>query len=200
MCFLRDQSVASAEEHYAAAQPYRDMIVGIGLDSNERDRPPALFEHVFRKAREDGFRVTSHCDVGVKNTHEHIRQVVGMGLERIDHGLNAADEEDLLGVNVPLTICPWAYLRRERYHDIAERLRVLVDAGGKVCIGSDDPPYMDDCWVDCNLALAAKMIGLKRDEVVRLARNSVDASWADDGVKASLVRELEEYAANYKTP
>jgi len=73
---LRDQSPEDAMEMYIAALPYKDMIVGIGLDSNEYDRPPALFEELYLRARADGFKLTCHCDVTQKNTHVHIRQYV----------------------------------------------------------------------------------------------------------------------------
>jgi adenosine deaminase len=73
------------------------MTVGIGLDSNEYNRPLSPFDEVFSLARRDGFRVTAHCDVGQKDTHEHIRQVVstigGGGADRVDHRLNAADRQ-----------------------------------------------------------------------------------------------------------
>lgn len=39
MCFLRDMSQESAIEHYHMAKPYKDKILGIGLDSDERDNP-----------------------------------------------------------------------------------------------------------------------------------------------------------------
>jgi len=64
MCILRDMSPESAMENYLLALPYRDVFHAIGLDSDEYDRPPSLFEQVFRRAREDGFKITSHCDVG----------------------------------------------------------------------------------------------------------------------------------------
>lgn len=63
MCFLRDLSAESAMQHYKDAQPYKYMIGGIGLDSDEYDRPPSLFEEVFQLAREDGYNITAHCDV-----------------------------------------------------------------------------------------------------------------------------------------
>jgi adenosine deaminase len=74
MCFLRDLSPEAAMDTYIKALPFKDMIVGIGLDSNEFDRPPLLFEDIFLRARADGFKLTCHCDVTQKDTHEHIRQ------------------------------------------------------------------------------------------------------------------------------
>lgn len=76
MCILRELSPKDAMETYVAALPFRDLIVGIGLDGNEFGRPPSLFEELYCRAREDGFKLTCHCDVAQKDTHEHIRQCV----------------------------------------------------------------------------------------------------------------------------
>jgi adenosine deaminase len=69
---LRDVPVESAMKHYEAALPYKDMIVGIGLYSNEYNRPLALFEELYLLARANGFKLTSYCDV-TQRTHEHLR-------------------------------------------------------------------------------------------------------------------------------
>ncbi|OAR05773.1 hypothetical protein LLEC1_02432 [Akanthomyces lecanii] len=200
MCFLRDQPPEDAMKHYKAALEYRDMIVGIGLDSNERDRPPCLFEEVFALARRDGFKLTAHCDVGVKDTHTHIHQVAstmagGHGLDRMDHGLNVADRTDLTALvaqrDMPMTICPWAYLRRETHDSIAERIRVLVDAGIRVSIASDSPAYTDQSWITHNLLLTQRMCGFTDGDMVKLVKNGVDASWAEPSVKTAITQEID---------
>lgn len=89
-------------EHYELALPYREVIVGIGLDSNEFDRPPKLFLELYARARADGFKLTAHCDVQQPATHENIRQVVeelgGTGAERVDHGLDTAEKLKLVKI------------------------------------------------------------------------------------------------------
>lgn len=198
MCFLRDLSPELAMEHYKAALPYRDIIIGIGLDSNEEDRPPALFEEVFSLARHDGFKLTMHCDVDSKNTHDHIRQaasvVAGQGLDRIDHGLNAADEQGLINLilkrDVGMTICPWSYLRHTTYAELGPKIRVLYDAGIKICINSDDPAYMEDCWILQNMLLAKHLCGFDDRDVVVLAKNAVNISWAKPAVKENILQEI----------
>ncbi|EHK99084.1 putative Uncharacterized deaminase [Glarea lozoyensis 74030] len=71
----------------------------IGLDGNEYNRPPSIFEPLSLRARNDGFKITCHCDVTQKDTHEHIRQVAecvgGSGADRLDHGLDAAERPEL---------------------------------------------------------------------------------------------------------
>lgn len=199
MCFLRDLSPESAMEHYQAALPYRDTIIGIGLDSNETDRPPFLFDEVFSLARRDGFKLTMHCDVDSKNTHEHIRQaasaVAGTGLDRIDHGLNAAETQDLIALilkrDVGMTICPWSYLRHTTYAELGPKIRVLYDAGLKISINSDDPAYMEDCWVLENMLLVKHLCGFDDKDLAALARNAVNISWAPPSIKADVLKEID---------
>jgi len=199
MCFLRDLSPESAMEHYKAALPYRDMIIGIGLDSNELDRPPSLFEEVFSLARKDGFNITAHCDVGQKDTHDHIRQVAstvaGTGAQRIDHGLNAAERPELMALikekNVGMTICPCAYLRHQDPTFVGSTIRTLYDAGISICIASDDPAYMEDQWVLHGMLLAKKFCAFTDTDMAVLARNAVNISWAKSEVKEAILREID---------
>ena len=58
LCILRDVPVESATKYYEAALPYKDIIVGISLDSNEYSRPPALFDELYLRARANGFKLT----------------------------------------------------------------------------------------------------------------------------------------------
>ncbi|PVH75246.1 adenosine deaminase [Cadophora sp. DSE1049] len=205
MCILRDMSPESAMEQYEAALHYKDMIVGIGLDSDELDRPPKLFEALFKRARADGFKITSHCDFNQKNTHEHIRQVAedlgGTGANRIDHGMNAADRDELMTVirekGIGMTICPCAYIRHTSESEVFPRIRKLFDAGIKITIASDDPAYMEDNWVLHNLYLVREKCEFTDREMVQLQRNAIHICWASDVVREELSRNLDEFERNY---
>ncbi|KAF4955702.1 hypothetical protein FGADI_4395 [Fusarium gaditjirri] len=198
MCFLRDQSPASAMEHYKAALPYRDLIIGIGLDSNEHKRPPILFKEVFQQAKNDGFKITAHCDVGQEDTHQNIHQLIspseGILTHRVDHGLNAADKPELVkpitSQGIGMTICPWAYLRRMNLEEIGRRLRTLIDAGVKICISSDGPPLMEGAWIVHNILLARQLCSLTEEDIVQMMADAVEISWADQDVKTEILAEL----------
>jgi adenosine deaminase len=175
------------------------MIVGIGLDSCEEDRPPLLFDELFSLARRDGFKLTMHCDVDQKDTPEHIRQVVSViadeGTDRIDHGLNAADEQSLMDLilkrNIGMTICPWSYLRHTTYAKLGPSIRTLYDAGIRITINSDDPSYMEDCWILHNMLLVKHLCGFSDKDITVLARNAVNISWAQQSVKDKILQEIE---------
>ncbi|KAF5617227.1 adenosine deaminase [Fusarium tjaetaba] len=203
MCFLRDMSPESAMETYQSVLPYRDMVAGIGLDSDENDRPPLMFEEVYNRARHDGFRITAHCDVGNKDAHKHIRQVVNdlgtTGADRLDHGINAAQDVDIMHRikerGIGMTLTPWGYLRHEPVDEIFPRIRTLFDAGIPIAIGSDDPAYMEDTWILHDWLLVKKMCEFSNREMATLAKSAIDICWAEDGVKEEMRRELVEVVA-----
>lgn len=185
-------------EHYEAALKYRDMIVGIGLDSNEVDRPPSLFEKLFVRARSDGLRLTAHCDVGKSYPLEHIHQVVssiaGTGADRIDHGLNAAADADLVTLikekDLGMTICPWSYIRHQPLDEVFRRIRALFDANIRIAIASDDPAFMEDTWALENMLVAKKYCGFTNVEMQKLAENAIKICWASEAAKRHMLQEL----------
>src|SRR5882672_1243057 len=50
LCFLRHLPEEDGFKTLEAALPWRDHIIGVGLDSSELGHPPAKFERLFRKA------------------------------------------------------------------------------------------------------------------------------------------------------
>ncbi|KXT06070.1 hypothetical protein AC578_1405 [Pseudocercospora eumusae] len=201
LCFLRDESPEAAMECYEtfALGEYRDMVLGVGLDSNEEGRAPNLFRGVFERARRDGFRVTCHCDVGKAYPVEHVRQVVeDIEADRIDHGLNVVEDERLMGVmrekGLGMTICPWSYIRHQPFEQVFERIRVLIDNGLKISIGSDDPAFMEDAGILENLRVLKKYCKLTNEDMVQLSKGAVEISWAPPDLKKELLGQLDKVA------
>jgi adenosine deaminase len=183
MCFLRDHSVDSAWATLEQAAAYRDWIVGVGLDSDERDNPPVKFRDVFAAAREQGYRLTMHCDVDQQDTTEHIRQCLDeIGVERIDHGSNAIEDpslvEELVRRGIGLTNCPISNSYVGDGTKAAE-IRALHERGVLVTVNSDDPAYFPGYVAD-NLVVLQREAGLTQDEVVSLVRNAFTISWLDE--------------------
>ena len=196
MCILRDHSVDSAAETLEASVFYKDWIVGIGLDSDERDNPPAKFTEVFARARAAGYRVTMHCDVDQVGSIENIRQVIeDIGVDRIDHGTNILEDVGLVDIarerGLGFTSCPLSngvVSEGMKSVEIVELLR----GGLKVTINSDDPAYFDGYLTENLLALAA-ITDLDEDEFVRLQRNAFEISWVDEGTRDQFLASLDGY-------
>ena len=201
---LRDMSPESAMENYVAALPYKDMIVGIGLDSDEYDNPPSKFAELFKRARADGFKLTCHCDIAQKDTYSNVREVAetlgGTGAERIDHGLNAAERPELIELikkkDIGMTLCPWAYCH-EPDEQVFPRIRKLFDAGIKVTVGSDDPAYMEmeDSWLVDSLSLLKLEAGFSDQEIAQLQENAVAICWASQNSKETILKEIRDFVS-----
>ena len=205
VCFLRDAPIESAWDHYKLLLPYKDMIVGVGLDSNEYDNPPSRFYDLYQQARDDGFKLTCHCDVAQPATHENIRQVASMiggtGAERIDHGLDAASDPDLVKLikekGTGMTLCPWAYVRHHTEKNLFAYLRILFDEGIIIMISSDSPAYVESQWLEENLKLIRLKASFTDEELEQLMKNAVEISWATVDVKRDFRQELEHFVAGY---
>lgn len=197
LCFLRDRTAESAMATLEAALPYRDAIVAVGLDSDERGNPPVKFRSVFERARAEGFHLTMHCDVDQQDSVDHIRQCLDViGVERVDHGSNAVEDPSLVAElvrrGIGLTTCPISN-RWVADGTKAAAIRRLIDAGVRVTVNSDDPAYFPG-YVTENLLVLQEEAGLTRDEVVQLERNAFTISWATPDERARYLAALDAYA------
>lgn len=198
-CIVRDQPVASADALLDELAPHAHRIIGIGLDSAEVGYPPSLFERVFARAGALGLRRVAHA--GEEGPAEYIWQALrALGAERIDHGIRAVDDPDLLRHlaehRIALTLCPLSNVRLQAVPGLdAHPLRTLIDAGVVVTINSDDPAYFGGYVADNYAAIAE--LGLRTAELAQLARNSIDASFASDERAAGLHALVDEWTATH---
>jgi adenosine deaminase len=51
MCFLRHLSQDEALKTFEESLPFKDKIIGVGLDSSELGHPPSKFKEVFKKSK-----------------------------------------------------------------------------------------------------------------------------------------------------
>jgi adenosine deaminase len=198
LCFLRDLSAEFAMATLMEALPYKDWIIGIGLDSDERDNPPSKFAAVYARARAEGFLLTMHCDIDQQNSIEHIRQALeDIGVDRIDHGTNIVEDPRLVDLvrtrGLGLTCCPVS--NRFVTADMKAREIVsLLRAGVRVTVNSDDPAYFGGYVAD-NFAALAGEIDVTVEELAAIARNSFEVAWLASRARDGFLAELDAYCA-----
>ena len=196
MCFLRDMSAESAMATLEQSLPYRDWIVGVGLDSDEKGNPPVKFEAVFARARAEGYRLTMHCDVDQENSTRHIWQTVrDIGVDRIDHGVNALEDEalcdEIVQRGLALTVCP---ISNGCITDSLKALEVrrMLEMGMRATVNSDDPAYFQG-YINENLVATQEAADLTRDQIGQLTVNAFEASWQPAEEKQALRGRLDSY-------
>jgi adenosine deaminase len=198
MCFLRDRGPAEAMETLEAALPFRDRIVGVGLDSAEVGYPPSRFVDVFDRARREGFRCVAHA--GEEGPAAYVRDALdALRVERIDHGVRCMDDPALVArlreQRIPLTVCPLSNLRLGVVDRIDDHpLRRMLDAGLVVTVNSDDPAYFGG-YIEDNYEAVRTGLGLGDGQLRQLAENSFRAAFLGDEERAGFLAEVEAFPA-----
>ncbi|WP_179998354.1 adenosine deaminase [Acinetobacter sp. YH12239] len=183
MCFLRHLSEEAAFETLEQALPYKDQIIGVGLDSSEVGHPPSKFERVFAKARDEGFLVVAHA--GEEGPAEYVWEALDvLKVNRIDHGVRSEEDPKLLArliaEKMPLTVCPLSNLKLCVVDDMADHnIRRLLQQGVHVTVNSDDPSYFGG-YMNDNFIAIAEALDLTNHELKQLAINSFEASFISD--------------------
>ncbi len=196
MCFLRDMSAESAMETYEAALPHRDKFIGVGLDSDERNNPPEKFAEVFQRAKADGFHLTMHCDIDQEDSIEHIRTCLKeIGVERLDHGTNIVEDPSLVDYvvehKIGFTCCPVSnsFVTSDMK---GKEMVELLHNGALVTVNSDDPAYFQS-YIANDLYTLADAYNLTKDDVIRIAKNSFQATWLPEEKKAAYIAMIDAY-------
>ena len=199
MCFLRHLDASDAMATLDAAMPYRDAIIGVGLDSSEIGNPPEKFEEVFARARAEGLRITAHA--GEEAGPDFIMGALeALGAERIDHGVRSEDDPGLVARlasdGIALTMCPLSNVKLRVFDKLTDHnLKRLLEAGVRVTINSDDPAYFGG-YIGDNYLATAEALDLGEEHLIQIARNSIEASFASDERRAELIDELNRFVSD----
>jgi len=201
LCFLRDQPAAAAMATLEEALRFRDQIVAVGLDSAEHGHPPAKFAAVFARARAEGFRTVAHA--GEEGPPAYVREALDvLSASRIDHGVRSEEDPaliaELIAKRIPLTVCPLSNVKLRVFPSLAmHNLRRLLASGVCVTINSDDPAYFGG-YINQNFLAAHHALGLTREEIRQLARNSFEASFVTADERRRFMDEVDEFASRYE--
>jgi adenosine deaminase len=196
VCCLRHLGEEPGLRMLAEVEPFLDRIAGIGLDSSERDFPPADFARLFAAARAKGLRLVAHA--GEEGPADFVRDALDvLQVERVDHGIRAIDDPDLVARltrdGITLTVCPLSNVRLRTVKNLEEHpLRRLHEAGVRVTINSDDPAYFGG-YLHENYAQTARALNLTHDELAKIAANSFRGAFLTDAEKAVWLARIEDY-------
>ncbi len=193
---LRTQTAGAAAELVDTLVALRHpRVVALSIDGNEAaaGRTGPRFAEAFRRAGAAGLRRTVHA--GESSGPEGVRDAIELlGADRIDHGVRAIEDPELVALladrQIPLGICPTSNLRLGVYASIDDHpIDRLRRAGVAVSINTDDPVLLGASLVG-EYALCNKAFGWTDGDLRALARNSIDASFANADVKARLTQAL----------
>jgi len=201
LCFLRHLSEEEAFETLEQALPFRDKLIGVGLDSGELGNPPEKFARVFARCRALGFHRVAHA--GEEGPPEYIWTALDvLKVERVDHGVQASQDAALMqrlaADRIPLTVCPLSNLKLCVFPNLAHHnLRQLLDAGLVATINSDDPAYFGG-YINDNFTQTFAALTLNAQHAYTLARNSFEASFIEASARQLHVDRLNEFFETFQ--
>jgi adenosine deaminase len=200
LCFLRHLSEESAFETLEQAVPFRDMFIGVGLDSSERGHPPEKFERVFKRAHQLGLKAVAHA--GEEGPPAYIWSALDvLHAQRIDHGVQAIHDETLMHrlakERVPLTVCPLSNLKLCVFPHLKDHnLAQMLAQGLCVMINSDDPAFFGG-YMNENFLQTFAALNLNASHAYQLACNSFEAAFVDDAQKQAWRQQLDACFQQY---
>jgi adenosine deaminase len=179
-------SFAMVEQALENPHPY---VVGLGMAGDEINHPAKRFAEIFQLAHENGLQCTAHGGevMGAESVWQVIRY---LPVTRVGHGVRAIDDpqliEQLIQRNITLEVCPSSNVALGVYPSLAEHpLKQLFDAGVKVCLNSDDPPFFGTTLGN-EYAIAQQHFGFTEAQLNQITLNAIHASFADEALKKTL--------------
>ena len=195
MCFLRHLTEREAFETLARAEPFREHLLGVGLDSGEQGNPPEKFARVFDRCRRLGLHAVAHA--GEEGPPASIIAALdALGAERIDHGVRCLEDRSvvarLVREQIPLTVCPLSNVKLRVFDALAHHnLPTLLAAGLRASVHSDDPAYFGG-YVNENFRQVFARLPLSAADAYTLLRNGLESSFQSAAEKARHVERLDE--------
>jgi len=183
------QAVEVAREAAARPHPY---VVGFSLAGDEAGYPPGLFAEAYAIAHRGGLGCTVHA--GEWAGADSVRDALALPVTRVSHGVRAIEDPtvvaELAQRGTVLEVCPTSNVALGVFGGYDEHpLRELVDAGVRVTLGSDDPPYFG-ASVAGEYAVARERFGLDDEQLLAITRTAIDASFAEPELKQALRRRV----------
>lgn len=194
MCFLRHLSQQDAFDTLEEALVFKDDIIGVGLDSSELGNPPSKFTEVFKKAKEEGFKLVAHA--GEEGDFSYIYEALDLlGINRIDHGVQSIKSAELMqrlkDEQIPLTVCPNSNIELKVFENYKEHnIKELLDYGLNVSVNSDDPAYFKG-YINQNFINLYENLPLSEDDIITLVKNSFRSSFIDEELKEAYLAKVD---------
>lgn len=177
-----------------AAETVGEFVTGFGMGGDESVGHQGDYAYSFDMAREAGLRLTTHAGEwgGAASVHEALND---LRVERIGHGVQSIEDPALVDRlaedGIVLEICPGSNVALGvvpswNAHPIAK----LRDAGVKVTVSTDDPPFFHTT-ISGEYENLSRAFGWEEEVFTDLNRTAIQAAFCDDATREQILKRLE---------
>jgi adenosine deaminase len=180
-----EQALRVARHAAELPHPY---VVGFSMAGDEQNFPAGLFAEAYAIAAAAGLGCTMHA--GEWAGPESVRAALELPITRISHGVRAIEDPALVAElaerGIVLECCPTSNVVLGVYPSYSEHpLPRLAQAGVRLTLGSDDPPYFG-ASIGGEYAVAQEQLGFDEDRLKAITATAIDAAFCDDALKSQL--------------
>jgi adenosine deaminase len=173
---------------HAAERPH-PYVVGFQMAGDEAGYPPGPFAEAYAIAADAGLGCSVHA--GEWAGAESVRAALDLPVTRIGHGVRAIEDPALVAElaerGVVLECCPTSNVVLGVFDSYETHpLPALRDAGVRVTLASDDPPYFG-ASVGGEYAVARDRFGWGDAELLAITRTAIEASFAEPDLRGALL-------------
>ena len=179
---------------YAVSSDF-PLLTGFNMAGDERMGRVADYARAFDIASDGGLKLTIHAGevCGAFSVRDALDIVKP---DRIGHGVRAMEDIELVTrlakEGIVLEVCPGSNIALSVFPDFASHpLRRLYDAGVKVTLSSDDPPFFNTSLAR-EYEIAETEMGFLRAEIDAMTRTAIEAAFVDEATRTKLLARLSE--------
>ncbi|SSC65756.1 unnamed protein product [Ciceribacter selenitireducens ATCC BAA-1503] len=176
-----------------AARFDHPLVTGFNMAGEERMNRVADYAPAFDIVREAGLGLTIHAGelCGAFSVADALDLVKP---SRIGHGVRAIEDADLVkrlaDLGTVLEVCPGSNIALKVFPDYASHpLRRFVEAGVRVTLNSDDPPFFHTSLAQ-EYETASTVMGFSEDEINAMTRTAIEAAFVDEPTRQVLFGRL----------
>jgi adenosine deaminase len=178
------------------AEDRHPYVVGFNLAGDEAGYPPQQFAAAYAIAAASGLGCTVHA--GEHAGAESVRGALELPVTRLSHGVRAVEDpalvEQIAERGVVLEVCPTSNVATGVYPSYADHpLGALREAGVRITLASDDPPYFG-ATIGGEYRVAASHFGYDDAALRDVTRTAIEAGFADFATKRALLGRLADRA------
>ena len=171
-----------------------DWLVGFGMAGAEDAGTAGDFSYAFDMARDAGLRLTSHAGEwgGAQSIWDTLQD---LKVERVGHGVHAINDSKLVDylveTGVVLEVNPGSNVALGVYPSLAEHpIAKLRDAGVKVTVSTDDPPFFNTTMTS-EFEQLERVFGWGVNDFKQLNQAALEAAFCDAATKDLIAKRLE---------
>jgi adenosine deaminase len=176
---------------HAAERPHA-YVVGFSMAGDEENYPARDYAEAFHIAAEAGLGCTVHA--GEWAGAHSVRSALELPVTRISHGVRSIEDPELVAElaerGIVLECCPTSNVVLGVFPSYEQHpLPRLMEAGVRVTLGSDDPPYFG-ASVGGEYAICRERFGFDDHALREITRTAIEAAFCGESLKQALMERV----------